>query len=135
MRKENSSLWGCEAASKSRHIPANPSTIVFNNPSSHQYQALQLAEGGDKPAPAVYHPPSRRTSLPYSSHCIMEHSNVGFGSNLGSDGETSTNMMILGKSTDGSLRLYQSSYTNGIDVHETSQAQPKWGQKEACHDN
>lgn len=135
MRKAIPSHLEYEATSDPPHTMADASTIVLDNPNSQEKHALKPGEGGDKPASAESHPPSGNMSLPYTSHSNTERINIGFDCGFESDSNATTNMMVLGKSTDGSLRLYQSSYPNGTDIDKASPAQQEWAQEKACHDD
>jgi len=112
--------------------------IVSENPSSQDRHPLRPAQGEDNQIPAKSHPLSEHISFPHSSYSTLDQSKHGFDSNLVSDADATTKIdlpKILGKSTDGSLKLYQSEPPNGTGIREIPAAQQVWRHENAGRDD
>lgn len=112
--------------------------IVFENPSSQERHSLRPAQSEDNLIPAKSHPLSEHISLPHSSYSTLDQSKHGFDADVVSDVYATTKIdlpRILGKSTDGCLRLYQSRHPHDTGIRETSVAKQERRHRIECRDD
>lgn len=137
MLKAISSLFGDNPTSDPSTTMAYCPPVVFGEPRPKEDYTYAGVNHGVKAALGDPHHPSGYTSLPDSSSSILSQSTIAFVSNADLEPDVTSKAKlpkVLAKSTDGSLRLYESSQPFDASIDEKSQAQQEREQKKACHD-
>lgn len=138
MLKAILSLLGNKTPYDPPRTTAISSTTVIDISTSHGDYAQEAAESGKKPALADSHRLSEYISLPSSACSSLDRKNIAYGSDHGPDPDAAIRAgppSLLGQSTDGFLKLYESDHTGDRAVSEKSQAQQRWEQDRARRDD